>query len=81
MVESDRPHEPTTLDERGVAAALDAAATRLHTEFDGQRDEQQIRAMLDKAYEAVAAEAAVASFLPLLAERRVRKALTKPEGA
>jgi hypothetical protein len=62
------------------AAALALAANRLRQEFS-ELDEAVVEATLRTSYEAVATDASVDSFLPLLAERRARKALHQQRSA
>ena len=58
-----------------VEAALESAAARLRAETGGSIADDTILSLLHTSYEEVAADASVGSFLPLLAERRARKAL------
>lgn len=55
--------------------ALEAAASRLLREFGDRVDEETVDNLLHSAYDRVAAEAKVETFLPLLAERSTRERL------
>ncbi|MDF5757732.1 arsenate reductase ArsC, partial [Spongiactinospora sp. TRM90649] len=72
--------EDLTIDQR---LALTTAARRLQEDFDGTFGTETIERFLHTSYDQFAGKAAVANFLPLLAERFARQrlhALARVEG-
>lgn len=60
-----------------VEVALQRAAVRLTEEFSDQVTQETVSTMVRSAYDHIASQAKVETFLPLLAERNTRDRLRK----